>query len=306
LDLAIDMEIIDFYKGELADSFFYRELARREKNPNLKEKLLELSKIESGHAKFWESVLKKYNVPYDSKISTTRLRYLILLKNLFGISFIINFLEGGEAKAIEDYSKFADQTNDPEIKLKLQDIIEDEKNHEQAFIQMSQEFSSNAEKTKDSIYGMSDGLIEVLAGVAGLTGVLSNNFYVFIGGLIFAISGMISMTIGAFISTRASSQIKGGDNEYSSISAAANTAFFYFIGAVFPLIPFIFLPKYISLAIAIILALIIDALAASVISISSRGNLRRDVLVSLALISIGILATFLVGEIVHHFLGNII
>jgi len=34
LDLAIDMEIIDFYKGELADSFFYRELARREKNPN--------------------------------------------------------------------------------------------------------------------------------------------------------------------------------------------------------------------------------------------------------------------------------
>ncbi len=300
------MEILDFYKGELSDSFFYRELAKREKNPNLKEKLLELSKIESGHAKFWESMLKKYNIPYDTKISTSRLRYLIFLKNVFGISFIINFLEGGEAKAIEDYSKFAVETSDPEIKSKLQDIIEDEKNHEQAFIQMSQEFSSNAEKTKDSIYGMSDGLIEVLAGVAGLTGVLSNNFYVFIGGLIFAISGMISMTIGAFISTRASSQIKGGNDGYSSLHAAANTAFFYFIGAVFPLIPFLFLPKYFALLVAVVLALIIDALAASVISISSRGNLRKDIMVSLALISLGIVATFLIGEIVHHFLGNII
>ncbi len=300
------MEMDDFYKGELSDSYFYSELAKREKDPDLKNKLMELSKIEAGHAKFWQSMLIKNNKKPDSRINKTRINYLIFLRRIFGIAFIVNYLERGEVKAIEDYSNYWQKTQDEEIKSKLKDIIEDEKDHEEIFIKMSQEFSSNADKTKDSIYGMSDGLIEVLAGIAGLTGILSKNIFVFIGGLIFALSGMISMTIGAYLSTRASSQIKGDDKGYSSASAAGNTALFYFIGAVFPLLPFLFFTKYVALIIAIVLALIVDFIAASVISISSGGNLRKDIATSLLLITLGFVTTFLIGLLVHHFIGNVI
>lgn len=300
------MEMEDFYKGELSDAYLYSELSKKERNPSLRKRLVELSEIESGHAKFWYGMLLKYNKVPDSRIRKLKIKYLIFLRRIFGIAFIINYLEGGEVRAIQDYSKYLENTKDDEIRTKLNDIINDEKDHEQTFIKMNEEFSSNAEKTKDSIYGMSDGLIEILAGVAGLTGVLSKNFYVFIGGLIFALSGMISMTIGAYVSTRASNQIKGQGKGYSSLSAAGNTALFYFIGAVFPLIPFLFLSKYIALIVAVSLALIVDFIASSVISISSGGDLKKDISYSLTLIFIGFVATFLIGMLVHHFIGNVI
>ena len=49
----------------------------------------------------------------------------------------------------------------------------------------------NADKVRDAIYGMSDGLIEVLASVAGLTGVFINNVYIAVGGIVFGASGLV-------------------------------------------------------------------------------------------------------------------
>lgn len=295
----------EFYQGEVSDSFLYKQLAANEKDPALKSKLLELSDIEKRHSEFWESVIREDGGQPSPKIKKGGIIYLRFLKSLFGISFIINYLEKGEVRAIEEYSEYMNNYAPEARKNKIQQIINDEKTHEELFIKMSKEFSLSAEKTHDAIYGMSDGLIEVLAGIAGLTNVLANNLFILIGGIIFALSGMISMTIGAFLSEKAKIQIRRGDGKYTSLHAAGNTALFYFIGAIFPVIPFIFLSKYIALLVAVGLTLSVDAVAASVISISSRGNLKKDVAVSVLLVTVGFATTFLIGLMVHHFIGNI-
>ncbi len=296
----------EFFQGEVSDSYLYKQLASNEKNEDVKKKLLELSDIEKGHSEFWASVIREEGGNPVPKLKKTGILYLKFLKSLFGISFIINYLEKGEIRAIEDYSNYLQNKASEEKKEKIKQIIDDEKNHESVFIKMSQEFSLSAEKTHDAIYGMSDGLIEVLAGIAGLTNVLANNIFILIGGIIFATSGMISMTIGAFLSEKAKIQINRGETKYTSVHAAGNTALFYFIGAIFPIIPFVFFSKYIALVISIILTLTVDGIAASVISISSWGNLRRDVATSILLVSAGFIATFIIGLIVHHFIGNIL
>ncbi len=296
----------EFFQGEVNDSYLYKQLASNEKDEKVREKLMELSEIEKGHSEFWASVIKEEGGSPVPKIKKIGILYLKFLKSLFGISFIINYLEKGEVRAIEDYSNYLANYASDEKKNKIQQIIDDEKNHESLFIKMSEEFSLGAEKTHDAIYGMSDGLIEVLAGIAGLTNVLANNIFILIGGIIFAISGMISMTIGAFLSEKAKIQISKNESKYTSLHAAGNTALFYFIGAIFPIIPFIFLPKYIALLVAVILTLAVDAIAASVISISSWGNIRKDVAVSVLLVTLGFLTTFAIGLVVHHFIGNIL
>lgn len=296
----------EFYQGEISDSYLYRQLASNEKNPAIRSKLMELSEIEKGHSEFWESVIKEDGGEPIPRIKKWGILYLRFLKSLFGISFIINYLEKGEVRAIEEYSEYMNNYASEARKNKIQQIINDEKDHEALFIKMSEEFSLSAEKTHDAIYGMSDGLIEVLAGIAGLTNVLANNFFILIGGIIFAISGMISMTIGAFLSEKAKIQINRGEGKYTSLHAAGNTALFYFIGAIFPVIPFVFFTKYLALLVAVILTLTVDAIAASVISVSSWGNIRRDVSISVLLVSVGFLTTFAIGFLVHHFIGNIL
>ncbi len=296
----------EFFQGELSDSYLYKQLASNEKNNKIREKLIELSEIERGHSEFWASVIREEGGSPVPRIKKGGILYLKFLKSLFGISFIINYLEKGEVRAIEDYSNYLANNASEEKRTKIQQIIDDEKNHEALFIQMSEEFSLGAEKTHDAIYGMSDGLIEVLAGIAGLTNVLANNIFILIGGIIFAISGMISMTIGAFLSEKAKIQISKTEARYTSLHAAGNTALFYFIGAIFPIVPFIFLPKYLALLVAVVLTLTVDAIAASVISVSSWGNLRRDVAVSVLLVTVGFLTTFGIGLLVHHFVGNIL
>ncbi len=295
-----------FYQGEVNDSFLYLQLAQNEKHENTKNKLLELSEIEKSHSEFWAAEIRSAGREPVPKIRKFSVFYLKFLKSIFGISFVINYLEKSEVKGIVDYLEYTKSENDEDKKKRLNEIINDERNHEAVFIKMSEEFSLSAEKTHDAIYGMSDGLIEVLAGVAGLTNVLANNFYILIGGLIFAISGMISMTIGAFLSERAKIQLNKGEGDYTSIHAARNTALFYIIGSIFPIIPFVFLAKYVALILAVILTIIVDMVAASVISISSYGNLRKDVSTSVALVVIGFIATFIIGLVVHHFVGNIL
>ena len=155
---------------------------------------------------------------------------------------------------------------------------------------------------RDAIYGMSDGLIEVLASVAGLTGVFINNIYVAVGGIVFGASGLVSMTIGAYLSERAKGQIVSTDS-YSAKRAAGNTALYYFIGAIVPIFPFLFLQRYTALIVSFALVIIVDGVVTSVISIQSNGKLRKDLLRSLGLVTLGFLATFAIGLIAHHFIG---
>jgi VIT1/CCC1 family predicted Fe2+/Mn2+ transporter len=184
----------------------------------------------------------------------------------------------------------------------LNKILADEKDHEIAFIEMTNELKGNAQTVRDAIYGMSDGLVEVLASVAGLTGVFINNIFIAVGGIVFGASGLVSMTIGAYLSEHAKSKLDPA-NSYSARRAAENTALYYFIGAVVPIIPFFFLQKIIALVTAFALVMIVDGIATSVISIQSSGKLRWDLFRSLGLVTLGFLATFAIGLIAHHFIG---
>ena len=122
------------------------------------------------------------------------------------------------------------------------------------------------ERNRNVIYGISDGLVEVLAALAGLTAIISDHTYVAMGGLIVGVSGAMSMSVGAYLATNSETQFKisqmrrnailnNQENDESKVQkyrnesrrAAVNTGMFYILGAAIPIIPFLFLECKISL-----------------------------------------------------------
>jgi VIT1/CCC1 family predicted Fe2+/Mn2+ transporter len=280
-------------------------LRKSARNESIAKKLAELSEIESRHAAFWAEMIRKRGMtpPPYRKRSPGYYHYIGFLQRIFGVSFLVRYLERGEEDAIREYSEYIEkESRDEWEKEQLNKILKDEREHEDAFIQMSTELKGNSESVRDAIYGMSDGLIEVLASVAGLTGVFINNIFVAVGGIVFGASGLVSMTIGAYLSERAKSQIDASKT-HRAATAAGNTALYYFIGAVVPIAPFFFFQRYTALATSFVLVMIVDGIVTSVISIQSNGRLGKDLLRSLGLVTLGFVATFAIGLVAHHFIG---
>jgi len=77
----IKRKVIEFYWDELKDSALYEELAKDEKDEDLKRALIELSKIESKHASFWKEYLIRKSIEVlRIKIKRSKIILLRLLR----------------------------------------------------------------------------------------------------------------------------------------------------------------------------------------------------------------------------------
>ena len=111
-------------------------------------------------------------------------------------------MEHGEVETVASYRKAGPlAADDPEFKAGLEKIIDDEVEHEDVFSYTLDQSKEQLERNRNVIYGISDGLVEVLAALAGLTAIISDHTYVAMGGLIVGVSGAMSMSVGAYLAT---------------------------------------------------------------------------------------------------------
>ncbi|MCW1291917.1 MAG: VIT1/CCC1 transporter family protein, partial [Candidatus Rehaiarchaeum fermentans] len=170
----------------------------------------------------------------------------------------------------------------------------------------------NSENVKDAIYAMSDGLVEVLSSISGLSGVFFNHLYVLIGGLIIGVSGTLSMTLGNFFSTLSEKEIEKNIDEKEKKQQVSQstkiTAIYYLIGAIIPLVSFIAnFGKY-SLIIAYILTGIAVFLVNYLIEfISERSNKQiivRSTLITLLTLTIAYII-YILGNLIRYYIPSL-
>ncbi|MGC8992720.1 MAG: ferritin family protein, partial [Thermoplasmata archaeon] len=156
-------KIKKYYIGELNDSEIYEELAKNEKNKTFSEKLKNLSMMEKYHAEFYKNLLKKRNAEIPVKSSNLIIKKAKIFRKIFGLNLTLKYFERSENRTVSDYYEILDsgylENEEREIMKK---IIEDEAEHEDFFEQSSYEVKERTDRIKDSVYGISDGLVEVL------------------------------------------------------------------------------------------------------------------------------------------------
>ncbi|AFK22107.1 VIT1/CCC1 transporter family protein [Pyrococcus sp. ST04] len=218
------MEIVklaeEFYNDEYSDAVLYAELAKMEKDERIKKEFLRLSKMESGHAKFWHEFLRKRGVkPRKPKVKGFTIFVVKLLRKMLGPGVVASILEMGENSAIQKYFKFltkySDEFSEEEME-ELKRIIVDELEHEKFFYESKRRF--HVENVRDFVLGMNDGLVEILGAVTGLSAVYPHSpKLVGISGLIVGVAGALSMAIGALISVRSQRQVNEAIRERTKV-----------------------------------------------------------------------------------------
>lgn len=312
-----------YYRDELTDELFYLRLSARIKDQWLSENLSRLSKIEKKHSGFWKRILEAKGFD-TSKVKANRLKVSVLLfvSRLVGTALTVKLLENGEVDAVSSYRDFSKSSiSSPEISNVIEGIIKDEIEHEEVFSSAIDKSRNAIERNRSVIYGISDGLVEVLATLAGLSAIIANHSLVAMGGVVVAASGTVSMSVGAYLSKNSESQLHisearkrailrnepdPGDKvsklKSQSRSAGLNTGLFYIIGSAIPILPFVFLPNIPALIISVILVAIAQGVSNGIIALSSGIRIMRESLKSAALALSAALVSFLIGQGFHYFL----
>jgi predicted membrane protein (TIGR00267 family) len=316
-------EIQEFCRDELTDLEFYRGLSEKVKDDYLKKNLLRLSEVEKQHSQFWISYLQKNGVD-TSRLRPKRLkiRFMLFIFRILGIGLSVNLLEYGEVETVAKYRDYAKRAGeDKEFKEGIERIIKEEIEHEDVFSYTLEQNKEKLDRNRDIIYGISDGLVEVLASIAGLTALLTNHLDVALGGLVVGVSGTMSMSVGAYLAKDSESQYKisglrrlailrnqshdtkkVGQYKGESRRSAFNVGMFYILGAAIPILPFLFLPRDFALVISIILVAVTQGLANSIIAISMNMRILKEAVKASGLALLAALASYLVAQVFHMIL----
>ena len=198
------------YKEELFDSAVYLELSKKEKDPVVRSFLVKMSEMEKKHASVWKEISERRGLKTGGLNSLDKLKVKMygLLRRILGLELTLKLLESNEEEDIEKYFKLSEskELNEDE-REKMKEISIDEAVHEEMLTNIK------AKDVSDFVYGISDGLIEVLAATSGIAGAVNNPILVALSGLIVGISGTLSMSIGAYLSTKSEKEINESKRE---------------------------------------------------------------------------------------------
>lgn len=285
------------YKTEKLHHIAYADFADLERDRTLKPLLAKFAKIEEGSSGLWASLLKKRraDVPGISDIKA-KLVLVKILRKIFGMRFALMALEYGEEETIANFKRsLSESSNKAEARRLLMSIDKETATEAEITKQLFKD-DSVLNNIRDVVFGMNDGLVEVLAAVVGLGAFLQKPQLIFLAGLIVAISGTLSMAGGAYISTDYETKVKGEKESSASRKSALYVGSFYILGAIFPIIPFALgLSGFVGIAAAIVVTSLVLSFTAAFVAIVSNRSISRTVTETLA-ISLGAAAiTIIIG-----------
>ena len=178
----------------------YSKLEVIEHNTKLKKKLRELRNLDVNHIKIWESVYKDMGLPITKKSHRLEIFSFLLLRRIFGAGLTLSVINSMENRKVSDLSKVFEDMSEKE-KDKIVDYLVEELYQERLLKKESWE-KGVLSHIRDVVFGMNDGLVEVLAAIAGFTGAIHNNLIIAVAGIIVGLSGTLSMAVGAYLSSK--------------------------------------------------------------------------------------------------------
>lgn len=240
LDQNVKRIILDFQKNEITEHVVYKRLAEKAKGKNA-EILQTISKDELRHYNEWKEYTRTEVQP--NRLSVVK--YLIF-STIFGLTFVMKIMEGGEEKAQDAYKKISNELP------KAKEIFEDEVVHENLLIDMIDE--KRLDYISSMIQGLNDALIELSGELAGFTFALQNTQLIGFAGLIAGIA--------QFLSSSASEMEIYLSRKTEENRQTLKTSFFegmvYMFTVLFLIIPyFISTSYYIALAVTLLSASLI-------------------------------------------------
>jgi vacuolar iron transporter family protein len=286
LDAATRKIVLGFQKNEITENHIYKKLSQLSKDKHNREVLLQISGDELRHYHIW----KGYS-GIDVKMDRAKYWFYLVISYIFGVTFGIKLMEGGEKGAQVVYDNISNVIPDA---LKIRD---DETMHEHALVAMIDE-----EKLKyigSVVLGLNDAIVEITGTLAGLTFAIKNAKIIGMAGLITGIAAALSMAASEYLSTKTEA------NGKSPVKSAVYTLIAYAFAVLFLILPYMFLPQYITcLALTLLAAMIMIFIFTFYYSVVREISFRSRFLEMFS-ISMGVaVLSFFIGELANKLLNG--
>lgn len=277
--------LLRFQRNELTESLIYTRLAAFEKNAANRNVLLRIAGDEIGHYE----ILRQYT-RREVKPDKGRIRKYYWLAKIFGLTFAVKLMEGGEESAQKDYAAFS---NFPEV----QQMARDENEHEEKLIGLINE--ERLEYMGSVVLGLNDALVEFTGALAGFTLALSDSKLIALTGSITGIAAALSMASSEYLSTK--SEEGSGKRP---LKASVYTGIAYLLTVAALVAPFILCSNVlVALGSMLGIALAIIALFNYYYSVARSENFRKR-FTEMAVLSFSVAAlSFLIGYALQAFTG---
>ena len=168
-----------------------------------------------------------------------------------------------------------------------------------------------AESIREIVFGVEDGVVQNLTLIAGMVGGGLSSTVIVFAGAINAIAGVLSMSMGTFLSSKAERDVAGWQSGPAQVENlhpgrdAIVMATAYAAGAVVPIVPFVFtvLSQAVALGLAVALALLVLFLLGYGKAVVSHQRRIRSGFEMLVLASLAGLAGYGLGAIARGVFG---
>lgn len=278
-------KILGMQQEELTEHRIYLALAKRQKDPKIKNILEEIGADELKHYQIFKAFTH-----HDIKPNYRKIFFYRFLSIFFGVTFTVKLLENGEEKAQEAYELLEDRVEG------IKEIINDEEQHEQTLIKAIDE--ERLKYVGSIVLGLNDALVELTGALAGLTFALADSKTVALAGLITGVAAAFSMASSEYLSTKQDSSVK------EALKSSAYTGSAYLVAVMFLIIPFLIgIDVRIALLLTVAVAVLIIFVFNYYISVAKDLHFRKRFL-EMVTISLGVaFISFLFSFIIKAALG---
>jgi len=279
-------KVLIFQRTELTEYHIYSKLAKKVNSSGNAKILQQIAGDELRHYNGW----KKYS-GQELQPDRVKIWFYYLVSRLFGFTFGVKLMEGGEQAAQENYSAIAAVIPEAAQFLHEEDI------HEEQLIGMLDE--ERLRYAGSVVLGLNDALVELTGALAGLTLALQNGKLIALSGLITGIAASLSMAASEYLSTRSEK------TEKNPVRAAIYTGIAYIITVALLTLPYLLSPEtyILDLIIALATGVIIIAIFNYYISVAQGVSFRAR-FGEMAVLSLSVAAfSFGIGYLIRIWLG---
>jgi len=200
----------------------YERLAKKARDERTKRLLVEISTDEVKDSEYWLEKIKELNGELEMPSKTYFMDVRVsLMMHILGRRSFFEWAIINEDEIIEDLAIQAGNISDMVTSEKWNRIASDERLHvervKKEVLGMEAWEMRGSGGVRDIIFGANDGLVSILALVAGVYGAITESHTILIAGIAGAVAGAISMGAGAYLSSKSEKEVIEKESERKGI-----------------------------------------------------------------------------------------
>jgi VIT1/CCC1 family predicted Fe2+/Mn2+ transporter/rubrerythrin len=207
---------------KLMQSNGYKKLIKKAEDEKTKQLLAEISTVELSDAQSWSQKIKQLT---DGDVKSGGVSFfnqkVSLMMSVLGTRGFFEWAIIAEDEVVEDFAIQAATIGDITTSEEWTRIAADERLHiermKKEVLAMEGWEMGSGGGVRDVIFGANDGLVSILALVAGVYGAITDSHPILIAGIAGAVAGAISMGAGSYLSAKSEKEVTEKESDRKGI-----------------------------------------------------------------------------------------